>query len=683
MRLFLKVSSARTQRTICLTDVPVVTFGRHPGNIVKLEDDRASRNHCVIEENNGQVTVTDLRSRNGTFLNGTRIVSEPMRPGDTLRVGGIQVELFAEAGAEDQTPPTVPAPTEVVPEPPAPREEVTWPLPPEANAEEPLPPPPEDRPEELPEATLIEGPQAAAQSSADEEVPEPAEEKQPARRSPARSRGPSPAPAAGAPLERPSLRFSQDDAESGAAGESDFEISEPGLRRGMALEAGLAPVDSSEPYSPPLAAREVAAVREVLAKLPGPADEGAEDRLQLINTRGQPADITSKGTKTEAGPAVIARLLLTACDRARASDLHIEPKDEDSGVRIRVDGIMIELVRLHRSVAQRVGNVIKVLCDLDIARSNVIQEGRFSTRTSQKRVEYRVSFAPSVYGQTLAVRVLDPVHAPQYIRQLGMPAWIAQNIQQVVRQDQGMLIVCGPTGSGKSTTLYAAVRDIDSVSRKVITIEDPPEFHIEGATQMGVSEAQGNTFASLLRSILRQDPDVVYVGEVRDVETARIALQASSTGHLVLTTVHARDAIGSIYRLLDLGVEPSLIAGALNLVLAQRLVRVLCPHCRRGGKPPFSQVSKAGRAFDGVPEVFHAVGCPRCLNTGYHGRAGIFELLNANEDLRDVIVKAPSVQMLRKALARTMFSSLRDSGYQLVAKGVTSLDEVDRVLGIE
>jgi general secretion pathway protein E len=253
----------------------------------------------------------------------------------------------------------------------------------------------------------------------------------------------------------------------------------------------------------------------------------------------------------------------------------------------------------------------------------------------------------------------------------------------MVRQDAGMLITCGPTGSGKSTTLYAVVREIDTSSRKVITIEDPPEFQIDGATQMGVNEQQGNTFPALLRSVLLQDPDVIYVGEIRDAETAQMALRAAMTGHLVLTTVHARDARGSIYRLLDLGIEPPLLAQALNLVLSQRLVRKLCDGCKAAAAIRPEQRAAGGKALEGVPKVFHAKGCPRCMQTGYAGRLGIFELLQATEEVRDLILRSPTTAQLRAALAHTAHSSLRDSAFQLVARGQTSPDEVSRVLGIE
>jgi general secretion pathway protein E len=623
--LCLQITSAATRRTLSFKDVPVVTIGRDPDNVVPLKDDRASRHHCVIQERNGQVIVTDLRSRNGTLLNGQRITSAPLRPGDELKVGSILIELIAQPDA-----------------PAGPRRGKGAMSTPGLNDDDkPLPMPPLN----VEDLLALEGPEDAEPVALRE-----------------------------MPADDPDSR-----------GE--------GLRRGPDLGAGDATVAAEEEYSPALAARHEEAIRGLLEKLP---EAGVrEEDLHFINTRGQAVESPDlrnprnarrkKGEKdsAEKGPVAVLRLLLALCARARASDLHVEPKGGHHQVRMRVDGLMVDVLRLHPGVAQRVANIVKVLCDLDIARNNVVQEGRFSSRLGVRAAEYRVSFAPSVFGQSLAVRVLDHTHTPQRLGELGMPAWMTQSIQAMVRQDSGMLIACGPTGSGKSTTLYAVVREIDTASRKVITIEDPPEFQIDGATQMGINEQQGNTFPALLRSVLRQDPDVIYVGEVRDAETARMALRSAMTGHLVLTTVHARDSLGSIYRLLDLGVEAPLLGQALNLILSQRLVRRLCDACKKSGPLREAPAGKAAEALVGVTRVYHAAGCPRCMNTGYSGRLGIFELLNAPKDLRDLILKSPSAQQLREALGQTVYSSLRESAYQLVARGLTSLDEVNRVLGVE
>jgi general secretion pathway protein E len=247
--------------------------------------------------------------------------------------------------------------------------------------------------------------------------------------------------------------------------------------------------------------------------------------------------------------------------------------------------------------------------------------------------------------------------------------------------DSGVVLVCGPTGSGKTTTLYALLRTLDVGQRNVITIEDPVEIQLPGVTQLPVNDDQGNTFAALLRSVLRQDPDVILVGEIRDPETAKIAMQAAITGHLVFSTLHTRDTVGTIFRLLDLGVEPYMLAQGLNLVLAQRLVRQLCPHCKSPARLPKEQVEKIRAVIPDFHQAFLRRGCPRCMGTGYNGRRAVFEPLIANDMLRDAVLHNRSNQALHDALQGTGFTRLMHNGYQLVADGITSLDEVERAVG--
>jgi general secretion pathway protein E len=253
-----------------------------------------------------------------------------------------------------------------------------------------------------------------------------------------------------------------------------------------------------------------------------------------------------------------------------------------------------------------------------------------------------------------------------------------EEVQKACKADSGMILVCGPTGSGKTSTLYAVIRDIDVAERNVVTIEDPVEIQLDGVTQIPVNDAQGNTFSALLRSVLRQDPDAILVGEVRDPETAKIALQAAITGHLVFSTVHAKDTIGTVFRLLDLGVEPYLVASGLQLVLGQRLVRKLCPACRIASKPTAEQLARMGKAGEGVEKIYSPRGCPKCVGTGFMGRRGVFELLRVTEEMNEIIMKTPSVAEVQKTLAGSKFVKLVQSGYMLVAEGITSLDEIER-----
>ncbi|HLL90640.1 MAG TPA: ATPase, T2SS/T4P/T4SS family, partial [Tepidisphaeraceae bacterium] len=408
-----------------------------------------------------------------------------------------------------------------------------------------------------------------------------------------------------------------------------------------------------------------------------------EHDIALVNTRGQ--------TTTPAGPPSrktgrretidLLRLLLLVVFRSRATDIHVEPKNEYHQVRLRCDGIMVDTVRLPNEIGIKVMSVIKILCDIDLTQRSAVQEGSFSTRVQGRRVDYRVSLAPSVYGQKLVVRVLDTANSPLRIKDLALTPAIAKDVSDAIEQESGMVLVCGPTGSGKTTTLYALIRSIDTNQRNVVTIEDPVEIQIENVTQLPVDDSQGRNFSTLLRSVLRQDPDVILVGEVRDAETARIAMQASITGHLVFSTVHTKDTAGTVFRLLDLGVEPYLISQGLHVVVGQRLARNLCPYCKRATKPTGEQLERMGKAGEGVTTIFEPGGCPRCMGTGYAGRRAFFEVLTATDQLRDVVMRNPTINDIRASLDPKKFVPLGESGFRLVADGVVAFDEVEKAVG--
>ena len=414
------------------------------------------------------------------------------------------------------------------------------------------------------------------------------------------------------------------------------------------------------------------------------------DQLNIVNARGQivhaAADPT-RGVNPDAAESIrVLRLVLYGCIRSGASDIHIEPKRHQGVIRLRIDGAMVEVTTLDSNEVKRLSSVIKILCDIDITKKATIQEGHFSVRVPgppPRQIDYRVSFTPSMFGQKLVIRVLDPANAPQRLRDLQLPDWMYSAIRTMSRQNTGMLLTCGPTGSGKTTTLYATLREIDAGLRNVITIEDPVEYEVDGVTQMPVDADSGHTFAGLLRSVLRQDPDVVVLGEIRDAETAVAAMQAATTGHLVLSTIHAKDTVGTIFRLLDLGVEPYLVASTLNHVLAQRLVRKLCPHCKVARTPTPQQQMKLGKSVGGLKELYVPAGCQHCFNTGYSGRHGLYELLTMSDEMRDVILHSPNMSKIKKAIQMTMFQSLRDAGTDMILKGETSIDEIDRVVGME
>jgi general secretion pathway protein E len=446
-----------------------------------------------------------------------------------------------------------------------------------------------------------------------------------------------------------------------------------------------ATIKAAEPGGDGGAAPEYQArLREIIAATP--AQPFRERDISLIDCRGTtiheavPIDAESGGP--EIAESIHAfRLLLMTCFCSRATDLHIEPHTDNATVRIRVDGFMIRLTDLELPMFQRLLGVVKILCQFDMSRRNEVQDGHFSVKIKDRRVDYRVSLTPAVHGQKLVVRVLDSSNAPSRLHELGLVPWMYEKIAALAVRDSGMLVACGPTGCGKTTTLYSCLRELNLDQRNAITIEDPIEYYLERCTQIPVDRRQDNTFATILRSVLRQDPDVILVGEIRDTETSTVAMQASMTGHLVYTTVHAKDSVGAIFRLLDLGVEAYLVANAIDMILAQRLVRVLCPMCKSGVRPTPAQTMKIGRHLEGIPEICVPVGCRQCLKTGYKGRRAIFELLEFNDQMRDAVLKEPSIQKIHAIAAQGLFQTLQQSGFHLVAQGVTSIDEIERVAG--
>ncbi|MBL9148446.1 MAG: Flp pilus assembly complex ATPase component TadA [Phycisphaerae bacterium] len=411
----------------------------------------------------------------------------------------------------------------------------------------------------------------------------------------------------------------------------------------------------------------------------------SEHEIALVDSRGVTVHgATSSGVEAgrdeDAGESIrIFRLLLLACFRSRATDLHMEQRVDRAVVRLRVDGFMVTAVELAPQISKRVLGVVKILCQIDTTQKAIVQDGHFSVSVKGRRVDYRVSLTPSVHGQKLVIRVLDSANAPSRLHELGLVPWMYERLRLIATKDAGMLLACGPTGSGKTTSLYSCLREIDVEQRNAITIEDPVEYHLEGCTQIPIDHKQGHTFATILRSVLRQDPDVIFVGEIRDIETANVAMQAAMTGHLVYSTVHSKDSIGAIFRLLDLGVESYLVANAINLIIAQRLIRLLCDNCKKGIVPTPAQTMRMGRSIEGVARIYSPQACTMCLGTGFVGRRALFELLEFNDQLRDVVLKKPTISEIRSVLSQGLFMSLQQYGYQLVAQGLTCVEEIDRV----
>jgi general secretion pathway protein E len=429
-------------------------------------------------------------------------------------------------------------------------------------------------------------------------------------------------------------------------------------------------------------------LREIIDAAPDKPFE--ETDVSLVDCRGVTVhQATSSGLVSGSGEEEIGeglrvfRLLLLACFRARATDLHVEPGVGSTSVRMRVDGYMISAVELSTAIYLRLLGMVKILCQIDTSRKNVVQDGHFSVAAKGRRVDYRVSLTPAMHGQKLVIRVLDSANAPSRLHELGLVPWMYEKIRAIATRDAGLLLACGPTGCGKTTSLYSCIREIDVNQRNAITIEDPVEYYLEGCTQIPIDHKQEATFATILRSVLRQDPDVIFVGEIRDIETATVAMQAAMTGHLVYTTVHSKDTIGAIFRLLDLGVEGYLVANALDIILAQRLVRVLCPNCKKAVNPTPAQNLRMGKLLEGVPQICVPTGCRRCLKTGYLGRRAVFELLDFNEQMRDVVLETPTIHKIHTIAKQGLFMTLQQFGFQLVTQGVTAFDEIERVAGSE
>jgi general secretion pathway protein E len=355
--------------------------------------------------------------------------------------------------------------------------------------------------------------------------------------------------------------------------------------------------------------------------------------------------------------------LLTQAARDGASDIHIEPYERHSSVRFRVDGTLREVVQPNRALHAALISRLKIMAELDIAEKRLPQDGRIALRIGTRAVDVRVSTLPSAHGERAVLRLLDKSDSRLTLEAVGMQGEVLAQFSQLIAQPHGILLVTGPTGSGKTTTLYAALQRLDAVTLNIMTVEDPIEYELPGIGQTQVNPKIELDFARALRAILRQDPDVIMIGEIRDFETAQIAIQASLTGHLVLATLHTNDAASAVTRLTDMGVEPFLLSSSLLGVLAQRLVRKLCPLCRR----------------QDAQGQWHAVGCEQCGHTGYAGRTGVFELLVADEAIRGLIHAQAGEADIRRAAQAAGMRLMREDGERLVAGGVTSREELLRV----
>lgn len=397
----------------------------------------------------------------------------------------------------------------------------------------------------------------------------------------------------------------------------------------------------------------------------------------------EPADILD--SDDEAPIIRIVNSLLFQAVKEKASDIHIECFEKNVSVRFRKDGMLHEVISIPKRLQNSVISRVKIMAELDIAERRKPQDGRISLKVAGKDVDVRISTVPTTWGESVVMRILDRSSVQLTLEQLGFEGSKIEIINGLIKRPHGIILVTGPTGSGKTTSLYACLEKINSPEKKIITVEDPVEYQIQGINQIQVNPKVNLTFANGLRSILRQDPDVILVGEIRDKETADIAIHASLTGHLVFATLHTNDASSAVTRLVDMGIEPFLVASSLVAVVAQRLVRILCPHCKQLYTPHEEEVkrmdtnSKLLTIMHSAGEVYRAVGCDKCVQTGYSGRSGIFEILIVDDEIRNLILSTvDSTTIKRKAIEQGMFT-LRVDGEDKVIKGETSIDELLRV----
>lgn len=418
-------------------------------------------------------------------------------------------------------------------------------------------------------------------------------------------------------------------------------------------------------------------------------DTGGSQANQLMDDMGEGLDLERLAQEMpqttdllEADDdAPIIRLinaLLTQAIRESASDIHLEAFEEESVVRFRVDGVLRDILSPRRELHGALVSRIKVMSKLDIAEKRLPQDGRMSLRVAEHPVDVRVSTLPTQHGERVVMRLLDKQSAKLNLEALGMPQDLLEKFEELIGKPNGILLVTGPTGSGKTTTLYSGLHRLDRKRLNILTVEDPVEYDLNGVGQTQMNSKIGLTFASGLRSILRQDPDVVLVGEIRDLETAEISVQASLTGHLVLSTLHTNTAVGAVTRLVDMGVEPFLIASSLIGVLAQRLVRRLCPNCKQVHEPDNTERELLGLKPGDDYQLFEAKGCTECDQIGYRGRIGIYELIDMDDGMRRLIHDQASENDLTDH-ARKTSRSLMHSGFDRVLQGETTLDEVFRV----
>ncbi len=406
--------------------------------------------------------------------------------------------------------------------------------------------------------------------------------------------------------------------------------------------------------------------------------------IQVAEDEEKEAEVSLTELKEMVEGAPVVRLVNALIGRAiaaRASDIHIEPEASRVRARFRVDGMLNEAMSIPKDLQHSVVSRIKVMANMDIAERRAPQDGRITLIAQPGEYDFRISTYPAVYGENVVIRILDKNNARIGLNKLGFQDHMLQQFESSINRPHGMILACGPTGSGKTTTLYSALNAINSVERHIITIEDPVEYQLPGIVQANVNKRAGVTFASGLRTIVRQDPDVVMVGEIRDAETAEIAVEAALTGHLVFSTIHSNDSAGTISRLIDMGIEPFLVASSVIAVVSQRLVRIVCPRCKVAYTPQEDALKRLRLPIemDGGFTYNKGVGCESCARSGYKGRIGVYELMEISDRIRELIMAKASSAEIRSHARKEGMLTLQEDAVQKVRQGLTTIEEVVRV----
>jgi type IV pilus assembly protein PilB len=452
------------------------------------------------------------------------------------------------------------------------------------------------------------------------------------------------------------------------------------LLMGFKVQAVVSPADQIDAILKKKYSGESSSMAMMMAEL------SADKKLASLKGRGESIDLEELASAAEDNKVIrLLNLVLLQAIKDKASDIHFEPFEDEFKMRYRIDGVLYEMIPPPRHLALPIVSRIKVMSNLDIAERRLPQDGRIELQVGNSPVDLRISVLPTMFGESVVMRVLDRSNVQLSLDKIGLRDDELENVRSLITKPNGIVIVTGPTGSGKTTTLYAALNELNDPETKILTAEDPVEYDIDGLVQCQINTEQELTFARLLRSFLRQDPDIILVGEIRDLETAQIAVQASLTGHLVFSTLHTNDAPSSILRLLDLGMEAFLLTATIEAIVAQRLVRRVCLHCKEEFTPTDEQLMELQLKRSDIEgrTLFRGRGCDNCNHSGYRGRKAIFEIMRLDDQLREMIMKEASTTVLRAECRRRGMRTLRESGLLAIFEGQTTIDEVVRETIVE